>query len=412
VSIRIGERLVEEGLITTGQLDRALKAQLIFGGHLGTSLIELGFLEEDQLGGVLAEIHRVRHATREMLQEIPEEVLTAIPPDMVERNRVVPFKADLKKKTIHVAVIEPRDVPPISCVRRFKTIVPWIAPEIRILQAMEQHYGIQRRPRYINICHELERTVPDRRKVPDRREVPDRRGVNAAAGETGLGPDGARVSKVRVTATTTDIGAEYGYGKSWREVADGLFGEAPAPGGGEATVPPEPPPGDTPRSPAPPGLAEAAERMSRAETKDELAAAVLDHLAAEATGCILFGVRTDVAQVWDWRGFDFDLERARGLRFPVTSGSIFTLLLGNESYRGPVPDEPGVQWFFGALGLDRPREILLLPVYVNDRLVAILYADGGTEGRLELEDESCRLLSRKLSMAMNMLILKIKIRAT
>ena len=37
---KLGEILLERGLITRAQLDQALRAHLFFGGHLGTSLIE------------------------------------------------------------------------------------------------------------------------------------------------------------------------------------------------------------------------------------------------------------------------------------------------------------------------------------------------------------------------------------
>jgi hypothetical protein len=60
VSKRLGERLTDHGEITRAQLDKALKAQLICGGHLGTNLIELGFVDERTLVRTLAEIYRVR----------------------------------------------------------------------------------------------------------------------------------------------------------------------------------------------------------------------------------------------------------------------------------------------------------------------------------------------------------------
>ena len=41
---RIGDLLIAKGLIDQTQLKRALKAQLIFGGHIGTNLIELAYI--------------------------------------------------------------------------------------------------------------------------------------------------------------------------------------------------------------------------------------------------------------------------------------------------------------------------------------------------------------------------------
>jgi hypothetical protein len=39
--MKLGERFIQQGLLTPARLESALKAQLIFGGHLGTVLLEL-----------------------------------------------------------------------------------------------------------------------------------------------------------------------------------------------------------------------------------------------------------------------------------------------------------------------------------------------------------------------------------
>src|SRR5947207_8257895 len=52
--VRLGEFFVTKGLINPKQLEEALRGQLIFGGHLGTCLIEMGFIDEHTLGRALA----------------------------------------------------------------------------------------------------------------------------------------------------------------------------------------------------------------------------------------------------------------------------------------------------------------------------------------------------------------------
>src|SRR5262249_48674504 len=54
VSMRLGERLVQDGLVKPEDVDAALQAQVLYGRRLGTNLVELGFLDEDQLGAALA----------------------------------------------------------------------------------------------------------------------------------------------------------------------------------------------------------------------------------------------------------------------------------------------------------------------------------------------------------------------
>ena len=56
---RIGEFLIEEGLINSNQVKDALKRQAQMGGHLGSILVELGFITTDDLLGVLGKQHGI-----------------------------------------------------------------------------------------------------------------------------------------------------------------------------------------------------------------------------------------------------------------------------------------------------------------------------------------------------------------
>ena len=105
---RLGELLVARGKLTSEQLQKALQAQMIWGGHLGTNLIELGYLTEDELGEILAEAHSVRYAPYEMLQEIPSSILSSIPRGLVEKYKIIPFRFDGKK--LHLVMLTPQDL--------------------------------------------------------------------------------------------------------------------------------------------------------------------------------------------------------------------------------------------------------------------------------------------------------------
>ena len=87
------------------------------------------------------------------------------------------------------------------------------------------------------------------------------------------------------------------------------------------------------------------------------------------------------------------------------------MLLGNAYYRGSVPDDPSCRCFFGTLDSEIPSEVILAPIYLNDRLVAVFYADSGDGETIEAETEHCLRLVRKLSLALSMLLLKMKIRS-
>ena len=60
---KLGRILVAKGLITEEQLEEALKVQVIYGGRIGTNLVELGHLDLTTLANALAEQTRFPAAT-------------------------------------------------------------------------------------------------------------------------------------------------------------------------------------------------------------------------------------------------------------------------------------------------------------------------------------------------------------
>ena len=65
--------------------------------------------------------------------------------------------------------------------------------------------------------------------------------------------------------------------------------------------------------------------------------------------------------------------------------------------------------FYDELGIGMPQEVLILPVYGDDRLEAVVYGDGGPEGRIDDPTESHVLLSENIALAMKMLSFKTQL---
>lgn len=398
MSKKIGELLLEQGLVTPLQLDKALKTQLILGGHLGTCLIELGYVDEDAFGRTLAELHGLRYATPDALRQIAPQIIRVFSWKMAEKYQAIPIK--LEEKTLHLAVVDPRNLGRLSTLTGCK-IVPWIAPEFRVYEAMEIYYDVQRRPRYIKLCNDLEN--PDRTTTTDDLPPASIKEVSKEADD-----DSKAATPRRHTLTAADMGEQYGYGRPWRDVADELFEgdrEEDRTGNDSPATPPHAqdagPPKDAKR--------DVYHRLSRAENSNDLSRVVLEHFSSRAATCIMFTVKSETASIWDWQGFELSRARVPSLMFPVTSGSIFALMLGDGQYRGPVPDKPECKWFYSALQLEVPEQILLVPVYLDDRLVSIVYADGGTTGKIRGTTGGYLKLAQRLGLALKMLILKMKI---
>ncbi len=149
--MNFGEALIKEGLITRQQLDLALQRQVVFGGKIGTNLVELRILEEDELTKFLGKYFRAPYITPEMIADIPEEVLSSIDKEIIERYKILPFK---KVRTrLYSAMLDPKNLKELDEMR-FLTgfdIIPYAITELRLSLALEKYYGIKRSLRYISL---------------------------------------------------------------------------------------------------------------------------------------------------------------------------------------------------------------------------------------------------------------------
>ena len=148
---KIGELLVSEGLLTRKQLDEALKSQVIFGGRLGTNLVEMGIIEEQDLLRTLSKQLEIPFVSSEQLMAVPAEAIKLIPKEMAEEYKIVPLS--LEKKRLTAAMADPSDLAAIDAIS-FITgyiILPVVCSELRLMLALEQYYGIKREVRYIQL---------------------------------------------------------------------------------------------------------------------------------------------------------------------------------------------------------------------------------------------------------------------
>jgi hypothetical protein len=162
MSVRLGEALIQKRLIDNNQLARALEVQLIYGGHLGTCLVELGLIDVDCLARVLGEKFQIKHADRGLLDKLEQKVLDSLPRKLVERHQVIPFA--LRERVLHVAMIEPKNLialDELSFVSGFRIEV-WVAPEVLVIRAMERYYKIPRKIRHIPVAGNRPSHVPQR----------------------------------------------------------------------------------------------------------------------------------------------------------------------------------------------------------------------------------------------------------
>jgi hypothetical protein len=149
--MKLGEALVRETLITKQQLDQALKRQVQFGGRIGTNLVELRFIEEEDLSKFLGRFFKVPAVSPDMLQDIPEEIVVSMSKDIIDKYKILPFKKE--RNRLHTAMLNPKDIKEIDELR-FATgydIIPYVITELRLMYALEKYYGLKRDVRYISL---------------------------------------------------------------------------------------------------------------------------------------------------------------------------------------------------------------------------------------------------------------------
>lgn len=141
--MKLGEVLINQGKITQTMLDQALEEQKKDGSRLGSTLIRLGFVKEDELLEALSKHYGVKSIDLKT-KELDDSLLKLIPGDLAGKYLVVPVSR--YGHTLTVAMINPGDVAAIEDIQ-FATgyeVKPVVAAEEAILKIVQDHYHVQK----------------------------------------------------------------------------------------------------------------------------------------------------------------------------------------------------------------------------------------------------------------------------
>ena len=136
---RLGERLIEAGLITKAQLEEALREQKRSGGLLGSNLIRLGHIREEDLLQFLSQQYGFPSVDISQM-EIPQDVLRLVPVDVVQKHKVLPVSR--AGSTLVLAMTDPTNYLVIDDIK-FLTgynIDVVVAEETALKKSIDRHY--------------------------------------------------------------------------------------------------------------------------------------------------------------------------------------------------------------------------------------------------------------------------------
>jgi hypothetical protein len=416
---KLGQLLVARGWITVQQLTRALKNQNVAGGRLGTCLLEMDALSEELLLKGLSEQLGVPAADADELRGVPEEVLALVPEKLARRCRAVPFHVEGGR--LDLALMDPRNLSAQDEIAfaSGKRVKVFVAGEIRILEALERYYHEECPSRFGVVLDRLNRArflweKPAEKAAPHAGEelLTPLDSPFAPPPKLNLAPDLPPPPAPRpVPPVDPELFS-----------AAVLFPPKPAPAAAPpppeapavaAEAPPEPAPPPVPlrsqsvsltpeeradlgafswiepaadRSlPAPTTLDEAEEELARASDLEEVARLLLGFLGRDHRRAALFQVGRDRITGWRVHGTGIDREAFAAFSIGFDQPSLFLNLRHNSGiYFGPLPPMPAHRQLARTWGGDLPRDCVMLPVRIKDRLVLVIYADGATRGTIEL----------------------------
>ena len=144
--LRLGELLVQQGLITTDQLAIALAEQRHNNMPLGRLLVRLGFVTETAIRDIMA--RTIGQESIDLSQVIADpEALKLIPQEFARRNRILPIAFHSRDQVLTVATTEIFNVVAMDQLRAMLgsqiDIKTQLAAEAQLEDYIDQFYGYE-----------------------------------------------------------------------------------------------------------------------------------------------------------------------------------------------------------------------------------------------------------------------------
>ncbi|MBF5044218.1 general secretion pathway protein GspE [Aggregicoccus sp. 17bor-14] len=410
--MRLGELLLAERLLTAEALEEGLEAQVVQGGRLGTNLVEMGLLSEQNLARCLGRQHNMPFASGEMVPD--PKALSLVDLDHADDKDYLPMRLDGTR--LSVAITNPHDVATLDelAFRTGKRVVPVLIPEFRMNQLQRRYCRSFRPIRAID----LETARPARPAAPT--AAPQARGDGRLAPSTGdlMGEDEFQA----LYAQALEGGAA---------PATAPAPEAPAPRAAPVPPPapvepaqpaaaaplpltmPAPPPAPVPPSPprtlTPLTFAQAQAELARSSDREDVAATVLRFALGKWKRSLLLSVQGDLVTGWHGLGQGVRDAAVRRIGIALRNPSTFKLVRDTRShFVGPVRADAAAAVFYKLLGAGAPTTAVMLPLLVRGKVVHILYVDDGPDQLTTPDVGELLILSQSVGRSYEAMIRKRK----
>jgi Type II secretion system (T2SS), protein E, N-terminal domain len=163
--------LLRNEYVSLAELEEASQATVLYGGRLGTALIELGILTPEQLDAALARHHGLPEIPREWLTRPDAGARAALHIDLIKRHRAFPL--NFEKRSLHVGLVDPRNEPVLDNLAFASgcLIVPYALAEFRFVDLMRRVFRIAPSARFRTLLDEGNRARVMRGREEQRKQA-------------------------------------------------------------------------------------------------------------------------------------------------------------------------------------------------------------------------------------------------
>ncbi len=375
--------LLQREVTTLRELDVALARQMSLGGDLPTNLIEVAAVDEGKLLEVIAESVRLPALAPGPLPAPAPSALKTVPADVADRLCVMPLT--IEPDALVIAVSEP--LPAVEeeelSFALARPLRQKVTTRVRVREAIARHYGGALDRRSERLLARLEgRDDPRPSEAPAPREP----------GDSMLPPRMPRDGRPVSVAPVISVGATASQPVQTRESSGVHLPAQPAlpadlsarpepmrESASEGTAPAAPrlvPFGVRRRGPFTASMAQ--EALGGVESHGAILRVAFDFARQYFEYTALFVIHGDLAEGVDAAGPGAGASRIRGIGVPMEIPSILSAARDRKTAVLARPSEDGMDAVLRQ-DLQRPMTVpvLVVPVTVRNRVVALLYGDEG-----------------------------------
>lgn len=141
--VRLGDVLVQNGVITEEDLQRGLERQKGSGRKLGETLVDEGITTEENIAKALSNQFHYDMVDLSNI-EIPQEIVELVPANVLKKHRAIPFEySPDNMNVLRVAMADPMDIGAMDDINIITNlqVEPVVATTGSVMLAIDRYYG-------------------------------------------------------------------------------------------------------------------------------------------------------------------------------------------------------------------------------------------------------------------------------